>query len=464
MIEAEPTAALRAAVPDDVLTICRRLREKGKRSWVVGGCVRDVLRGVPAKDWDIATDARPEEVKRAFSRVVPTGIQHGTVTVVLGHEPYEVTTLRGEGAYHDGRRPTEVVFLDDIVEDLARRDFTMNAIAFDPLDGHLVDPFNGQGDLHRRVLRAVGEPLARFTEDGLRILRGARFAALLGCEVEPGTRAAMGHERALSTFRQVSVERVHDEWHKTMLATRPSVGFQIMADAGMLAVHCPELVESIGCEQNRWHAYDVWNHTLACVDACEPDPVLRIAALLHDVAKPRTRARSDKTQDFTFFNHEIVGADMAAAIARRLKFSGEETKRIVSLVRHHLICYAPSWSDAGVRRWLRRVTPELAGDLYRLGRADAAAKGRDFQRDLDGIEELRARVAHVLEAGQALSARELAIDGNDLMRELSLPPGRVIGELLTALLEVVTDEPEANERERLLDHARAWLARDGSRP
>jgi len=219
---------LLAHVPSDVLGICKRLREKGKRGWIVGGCVRDLLRGKQAKDWDIATDARPQDVIAAFRKVIPTGLQHGTVTVVVGKEHYEVTTLRGEGAYSDGRRPDTVEFVDDITADLARRDFTFNAIAIDPVDGQLIDPFDGQKDLDARIVRAVGNPDERFVEDGLRVLRAARFAATLECTIDPVTEAAMAHERSLQTFRKVSAERIRDEWMKTMLARRPSVAFEAM--------------------------------------------------------------------------------------------------------------------------------------------------------------------------------------------------------------------------------------------
>src|SRR3954471_12042550 len=359
-----------AKVPEDVLGICRRLREKGKRGWIVGGCVRDLLRGEPAKDWDVATDARPDEVVGMFKKVIPTGIQHGTVTVVLRGVHYEVTTLRGEGAYTDGRRPDKVEFVDDITADLARRDFTFNAMAIDPVDGHLIDPWSGRRDLDARVLRAVGDAMERFAEDGLRVLRAARFSATLECAIDPDTELAMRAPRSLDTFRKVSAERVRDEWLKAMHAKRPSVAFEAMRRTDLLGISCPELLESVGCTQNKWHAYDVWGHAMACLDACKPDPIIRTAALFHDVAKPRTRAFSDKTQDYTFYEHERVGAELADPILTRLRFSNEERARVVGLVRHHLICYSPDWSDAAVRRWLRRVTPELAPDLYAIGVAD----------------------------------------------------------------------------------------------
>ena len=324
-------------VPADVHFIVKRLQEQGKRGWVVGGCVRDLLSGRTPKDWDIATDARPTEVKRFFPRVIETGIQHGTVTVMVNKEPYEVTTLRGEGAYSDGRRPDKVEFVEDIVADLARRDFTFNAIALDPVDGHVIDPFGGRADLKAGVLRAVGDARERFAEDGLRILRAARFSATLGVRIDDATFSAMSDARSHHTYRKVSGERVRDEWLKSMNAARPSVAFEAMLKSGILAITCPELVESVGCEQNKYHAFDVWGHAMACLDACEPEPILRMAALLHDVGKPRSRAFSEKTNDFTFYEHEAIGGRMAEPILQRLKFSNDEKTRISSLVRHHLI-------------------------------------------------------------------------------------------------------------------------------
>jgi tRNA nucleotidyltransferase (CCA-adding enzyme) len=432
----------------DAIGICARLRDAGKRGWIVGGCVRDLLRGKAVSDWDVATDALPTEVMKLFPRVVPTGIDHGTVSVLIRGIAYEVTTLRGETTYSDGRRPDAVVFVDDIAADLARRDFTFNAMAIDPLVPALIDPWGGQKDLADGVLRAVGDPVERFSEDGLRVLRAARFAATLECAIEPRTLAAI--LPTLDTYRKVSAERVRDEWMKTMKAKKPSIAFEVMQKTGILGVTLPEMLESVGLAQNRHHAYDVWNHTLSCLDACEGDAPLRIAALLHDIGKPRTRALSDKTNDYTFYNHEKVGAEMAGPILDRLRFSNDEKARITSLVANHLVCYSDEWTDAAVRKWIRRVSRERVEDLYALNRADLLGKGRDVTRDLAGLERLKERVAGELAAQHALSTRDLAVDGKDVMRELAIKPSRRIGEVLDALLEKVVEDPSLNDRETLL--------------
>jgi tRNA nucleotidyltransferase (CCA-adding enzyme) len=444
-----------ASIPRDVIDLCERLRSKGKRAWIVGGCVRDLLLGRVAADWDVATDARPKELLAVFPRAIPTGIDHGTVTVVSSGRHYEVTTLRGEGGYSDGRRPDWVEFVDDITADLARRDFTVNAMAVDPVDGELIDPFGGRGDLARGVLRAVGDAKERFAEDGLRVLRAARFVATLELELDPDTEAAIGP--TLDTFRKVAMERVRDEWVKAMKARTPSRAFEVMRRTGILEITCPELLEGVGLGQNRYHAFDVWRHGLECMDACALDPVLRVAALLHDVGKPRTRAWSDKTHDYTFYDHDRIGAEIAEPIAARLRFSNDERLRIVSLVRNHLFHYSDEWTDTAVRRWIRRVGRDRVADLYALNEADVRAKGRDFEADLAALEMLKAHVASVLARGAALSTRDLKINGHDLIAELGLRPGRMIGEVLDALLEAVTNDPALNTRDALLTLAREEL-------
>ena len=404
---------LLAKIPDDVVAICRRLSDLGKRGWVVGGCVRDLLRGAPAKDWDIATDALPKEVAKAFAKVIPTGLQHGTVTVLIKGVPYEVTTLRGEGDYIDGRRPKEVIFLEEITDDLARRDFTFNAIAIDPLDRKLIDPFGGRKDLEQRVLRAVGVALERFTEDGLRILRAARFAATLEARIDDETLAAMNHQAAHATLAKVSKERVHDEWLKTLRARVPSVGFSIMQRTGVLALHGPELA---ACAE--------LDDALAMVDACPHDPALRLAALLSRL--------------------EVA---VAETILRRLKFSNEHRERALHTIRFHHTAYRADWTDAELRRWLRKVTPARLDDVCTLARL----------REGDAIDDLRRRADEQLDNKVPLEPRDLAIGGRELMGELGMKPGRRVGEILSQLLQRALDDPALNRKEKLLDLARAML-------
>jgi tRNA nucleotidyltransferase (CCA-adding enzyme) len=436
------------AIPEPVLELCRRIERGGYRAWVVGGSLRDVLMERTPKDWDLATSATPEQVMGLFRRVVPTGLQHGTVTVVFGDSSYEVTTLRGEGGYSDGRRPDEVFFITDIERDLARRDFTVNALAYGPMEDRLVDPFGGLKDMGARLLRTVGRPEERFGEDGLRVLRAARFVATLELTLDEATKRAI--PGTLESFKKVSPERVRDEWLKSFAAKRPSIAFDVMRETGILSITCPTLVEQYGCTQNKWHAYDVWRHTMECMDACERGPIHRLAGLLHDIGKPATREMSDKTNDYTFFNHEQVGAKMADGFLRQYRFSTEEREHVVELVRNHLICYSSDWSDAAVRRFVKRVGLDRVDDLLALGRADAIGKGRPIEDELESLAELRLRIEKVLDEGSALSTKDLLVDGQDVMTRLGIPPSRFVGQVLEALLQRVLEEPSLNEREALL--------------
>jgi tRNA nucleotidyltransferase (CCA-adding enzyme) len=449
-----PTADARyrvEGVPENVLMICRTLARAGHQAWLVGGAVRDSLMGREPHDWDIATDARPDVVAGLFERVVATGIQHGTVTVVVGHEPFEVTTFRADGEYSDGRRPDGVTFLNTIEEDLARRDFTMNAMAWDPLAEKLCDPFGGWDDLFiLGAIRAVGDPELRFREDGLRMLRAARFTATLGMYVAPPTLSAISDAIPLT----VAAERVHDEWVKALSAPKPSVFLRTLQKSGLLARVAPEMLPMIGCEQNRYHAYDVWDHSLAVLDASpSSDIVVRVAAAFHDVSKPATKGVNEKTGDVTFYDHENVGAGVADGILERMRFSTDHRQRAVHLIRHHLIPYQPGWAAAAIRRWVRRVGAEHVAPLLQLGRADIAGKGQAaVEIRTDALDELERRIAEMeIRAPIVTNTAALAINGADVMTALGIPPGKRVGEVLRALLEAVTDEPDLNTRERLLD-------------
>jgi tRNA nucleotidyltransferase (CCA-adding enzyme) len=450
-VSAPSADLLRAQIPPDVLAVCQRLREAGHQAHLVGGGIRDMLIGRPPTDFDLATDARPDAVVALFGKTfaIPTGLKHGTVTVLTEtRRPVEVTTFRGEGEYLDGRRPVSVTYVDTLVEDLSRRDFTMNAVAFEPIDGRLTDPFDGQGDLGRRLIRAVGDPLVRFREDGLRPLRAVRQAAQLEFDVDSPTREAI--PATLDIFRKVSAERVRDELYKMLGARRPSRGLDLMRATGLLGEVIPELLEGIGCTQNRFHKHDVFDHTLSVVDATEGDAVVRLGALLHDVGKPRARQpREGAPGEYSFFKHEYVGAEMADAICRRLKLGNADRERVVALVKNHMFFYTPDWSDGTIRRFVRRIGGrEGLGDLFALREGDV--RGRGFGEDPnDELGELRGRIAVVADADAALKVTDLAIDGRDVMRILSIRPGREIGEILERLLERVLDDPSLNEREKL---------------
>jgi tRNA nucleotidyltransferase (CCA-adding enzyme) len=446
-------APMHAQVPEEVLAICRRLRGKGYEAHLVGGGVRDMLLGRKPADFDVATDARPEEVRELFGATfaIPTGIKHGTVTVLTSsveHRHVEVTTFRGEGVYLDGRRPSSVTYVKSLRDDLARRDFTMNAVAYDPIDDRLTDLFDGQGDLGRRLIRAVGDPLERFGEDGLRPMRAVRQAAQLGFSIEPATHAAI--PRSLEVVRKVSAERIRDELLKLLAAPQPSRGIELMRETGLLGEVIPELLEGVGCTQNRFHKHDVYGHTLAVVDATDGDAIVRLGALLHDVGKPRARQpREGAPGEYSFFKHEYVGRDMADAICRRLKLPNADRDRVVGMVAHHMFFYKPEWTDGAVRRFVRDVGGSGALDaLFALRKGDVA--GRGFGEDPDReIGELQLRIADVAAEDAALRVTDLKVNGADVMRVLGLAPGREIGQVLERLLERVIDDASLNERERL---------------
>ena len=446
-LEASALDTLRQAIPGDVLEIARALAAAGHHTWVVGGSLRDQLRAVLAPedgaqgaDWDLATDALPHVVQRLFRRVIPTGIKHGTVTVMIGRHGYEVTTLRGEADYTDGRRPDTVYFVDEIVRDLARRDFTINAIAYDPLAHSIEDPFDGIGDLARRLIRAVGSPAERFNEDGLRVLRAARFVATLEFDLDPATEQAI--EASLESFRKVSPERVRDEWLKAMKGRTPSRAFRVMRDHGLLAVTAPLLLNP-GADASE----PLLDVALRAVDASEPRMAVRFAALLHNVGTAAAgKARADQS------------AALAFDVLQSLKFSNKDRDRIVSLVRHQTPLDPDSLSDAELRRWLRRVGPELLEDLSAVMQAIARAEAGTATSPVARVQQLFERASALLQDAPPLTIGDLAVTGNDLKQELALPPGPVLGRLLQALLELVLDEPERNQRALLLAAARAHLA------
>ena len=440
------TRHLARAIPNAVRTLARVLHDAGFRSWAVGGSVRDHLllelspdRAVSTKsDWDVATDARPEQVQKLFRRVIPTGIQHGTVTVVLDKQSFEVTTLRGETTYSDGRHPDGVYFVDDLNDDLARRDFTVNAIAYDVLADRLFDPFGGIFDLEARLLRAVGEPRERFGEDGLRVLRCARFAATLEMNVEPRTRSAM--RPSLDSYRKVSAERIRDEWWKAFGAARPSRAFELMRDEGLLEVTAPELF-ALASRHVPGLRDDVLTHAFRTLDELPHDPVLRLAGLLHPLAL---------TPEGDPWPAE--SSRRASALGARLRLSNTDRERLTALVRHHVLPTVVPEGGA-LRRYLRDVTPELWPDVLALLRAHVTASGDDPD-EAARLAELERQCQDELGRAPALSLKELAVSGKDLITEGVVAPGPALGRTLNTLLELVLDDPATNTRDALLARAR----------
>ncbi len=442
-----------AFIPEEVLGICRRLRQAGHEAYLVGGSVRDLLVGRPAGDFDLATSAHPEAMLRLFGSryAIPTGLQHGTVTVLAGDPPrhVEVTTFRGEGAYLDGRRPSVVTFGATLAEDLSRRDFTMNAIAYEPETRRVVDLHGGQEDIARKLVRTVGDPVQRFSEDGLRPMRAIRQATQLGFEVDEATLAAI--PLTMASFRKVSAERIRDELLKLLVAPRPSCGLELMRRTGLLDEVLPEVAATVGCVQNRFHKHDVYQHTLATVDAILPEANLRLAALLHDLGKVATASpREGAPGEFTFFKHEYVGAELAQTIGARLRLSRAEIDLVSALVAGHMFYYQPDWTDGTVRRFVRRVGTDRLPLLFALREADIASRGQG--EDPQGeTRELRERIARVAAEDAALGLKDLAVNGADVMRVLGTGPGRHVGRVLECLLERVLDDPSLNHKETLED-------------
>ncbi len=448
-------------IPAPVKELGRVFREKGYECHLVGGAVRDLILGRELTDFDIATNALPEQVTDLFRRVIPTGIKHGTVTVLFRGERFEVTTYRSDGTYSDGRRPDAVTFSATIDEDLARRDFTINGMACDLASGRLLDPHGGRADLMRKVVRAIGDPSQRFQEDGLRPVRACRLAAQLGFSIDAATKAAI--PAALDRVRLVSMERVRDELVRIVQSEHVVMGFELLSETGLLAVIMPELEQGRGVEQRERHCFDVFMHSLYTCAAADPaDLGLRLAALLHDVGKPATLTFGEAGEP-RFHNHDRVSAELADEILKRLKLPNAVVERVSHLVRHHMFNYSEEWKDAAVRRLVARVGREHIHDLMRLRRADQVGRcNRD--EPITGLVELGRRIERVLGAESALTLGDLAVDGRALMAELAVPSGPVVGVILRFLMETVLEDPAQNERGRLLEIARRFYEERLRRP
>lgn len=431
-------------LPEDVKAILHTLQEAGYEAYAVGGCIRDSLLGRRPDDWDITTSAKPQETKALFGKTIDTGIQHGTVTVMRHGRGYEVTTYRVDGEYEDGRHPKEVTFTASLKEDLKRRDFTVNAMAYNEKDG-LVDLFGGRQDLEQKIIRCVGEANERFEEDALRIMRAVRFSAQLGFSIEERTKEAIrGHAERL---RQVSAERIQVELTKLVISPNPDF-LRIAWETGITAVVLPEFDRLMEQPQNNpHHCFSVGEHTLHAMQAVRPDKCLRLAMLLHDVAKPLCLTTDAEGIDH-FHGHAQKGERMAAQILKRLRYDNHTTELVSRLVKWHDVAIAPE--KKAVRRAASRMGKELFPLILEVKAADLAAQS-DYQRaeKQEWLEQLRSLYEEIEREGDCLTIKDLAVNGRDLI-QAGITPGPQLGLALQQLLEIVLEDPEKNTREYLL--------------
>ena len=422
-------------IPDIVFDISRRLIKNGYQAFIVGGAIRNSMLGCKANDWDVATDATPDSIHDLFPEMTSFNLKHGTVTLVFEGRHFEVTTFRGtEG------------FSSCIEEDLAHRDFTINAMAYDIIHKRIIDPFGGQRDIEGKVVRAVLNPLERFQEDPLRMMRAIRFSLELGYAIEPETLMAI--KTMAQAIDIVAKERVRDELLKILMVRRPSAGFHLMRKSGLLKGILPELMEGYRKRQNNYHKYTIYRHTMETVDFIKGDPVLRLSALFHDIAKPRVRKKINGR--WRFFGHATASAELTKEIMMRLKFSNDRNTRVTHLIAHHMFDYKQELSDKAVRHFIKRIGEDNVDDLIALRKADDLAHGwgRDFEKD---IEKFKNRIDSHIKKSYPLTISDLAVNGHDVMAVSGLQPGPRVGRILNQLLEEVIEKPEYNRKDKLVE-------------
>lgn len=431
-------------MPDKVGEIINMLNQNGYEAFAVGGCVRDSILGKTPQDWDITTSAKPFEVKRIFKRTIDTGIEHGTVTVMLGKDGFEVTTYRVDGEYEDNRHPKQVAFTASLKEDLARRDFTINAMAYNPFSG-IVDEFNGLEDLKHGIIRCVGTASERFDEDALRILRAIRFSAQLGFEIEEETRAAM--KMKAGHLENISAERIQAELVKLLISDHPD-RIQEAYRLGITKVILPEYDAMVGVAQNTPnHIYTVDKHTLIALKSIEASPVLRLTMLMHDMGKPEVKKTLEDGRDI-FYRHPEVSARMARTILKRLKFDNDTLDKVVRLVKWHGLKYNAEAVD--VRKALNRVGRDIFEDFIKVQTADVLAKSPAvIERKLNLLKEKERLYRQIIEENQCFEIKSLAVNGRDLIAA-GIEAGPLLGAVLERLTEEVIEDQSLNTKEKLI--------------
>lgn len=439
---------MRVELPVDVKNIIETLEANGYEAFAVGGCVRDTLLLRVPGDWDITTSAKPEEVKALFSHTIDTGIQHGTVTVMKNHVGYEVTTYRIDGEYEDARHPKEVIFTPNLVEDLKRRDFTINAMAYNDRVG-IVDEFDGIGDLENKIIRCVGNPMERFSEDALRMLRAVRFAAQLGFSIEENTKEAI--KELAPTLAKVSKERIAVELVKILVSDHPEE-LRTAYELGLTKVFMPEFDVAMETEQhNPHHMYTVGEHSIVAMQHVRPERLIRLIMFLHDLAKPVVLTTDDTGYDH-FVGHTQAGADMAKGILRRLKFDNATIAFVYRMVKHH-DDRPPMDNMALVRRRISEIGLENMPMMIEIKRADILAQSDyNFESKMGYVDDLENAYKEVLEKHHCVNKKDLSVNGRDLIA-MGMKPGEEMGVVLDLLFDLVLNDPKLNEREKLLERA-----------
>ena len=442
-------------LPEHVSFIINTLNQAGFEAYAVGGCVRDSIMGRVPDDWDITTSADPQQVKKLFRRTIDTGIQHGTVTVMLQKTGYEVTTYRIDGEYEDNRHPKEVIFTKSLEEDLKRRDFTVNAMAYHPGEG-LVDLFDGIGDMEKKCIRCVGQAEERFSEDALRMMRGVRFSAQFGYRIEEQTREAIRKLR--ENLRNVSAERIRVELVKLLVSPHPDY-LRIACDLGITKVILPEFDVCMETPQhNPHHCYSVGEHTLEGLKAVRADKVLRLAMLLHDIGKPLTKTTDENGKDH-FKKHPKESARLAQDILRRLKFDNDTLKKVCRLVEFHdwSIDLEENVKISTVRRLIANIGEDAFPDMFEINRADLLSQSSYLrERKLAKQEMLESMYREIMEKQECLSLKDLAVGGKDLLAQ-GIKPGKELGEILQRMLADVFEDPAHNKKEYLLENLNLYL-------
>ena len=439
-------------IPKDVNYIINNFYKNSYEAYMVGGCVRDSLLGVEPKDYDITTSAKPEETISLFEKTIPTGLKHGTITVIINSTPYEVTTFRTEGTYLDNRRPSSVDFVTDIKEDLSRRDFTINALAYNENTG-LIDYFNGVNDIKNKIIRCVGDADKRFKEDALRMLRAIRFSCQLTFDIEENTLKAIKDNYKL--IENISFERIRDEICKILISPNPSRGLELLKDTNLLELILPEINSLVDFSPKCTnHNRNVFTHTLRVIDNTENDLLLRLSALFHDVGKLNTLTPFNNGLFYGFPGHSIEGAIMSKRILSKLKFDNNTIKIVSKLIEHHLVLNVDTMlTKYEVKKLLNDVGKNNISLLFKLQRADINSLDNP-KIFLDKVNYTEKLTNEILENNEPLTIKDLDITGEDLISNLGLKPGKIIGDILNYLLDKVLENPNLNSKEILLNLAK----------